>query len=273
MEALPAEAEEAFAEGVKIRWLSTVSQFGAKGVTVDKVEMQPDGSTIPTGQTEILPADALVLAVGQHSELGFLRNVPGIAITPSDVVAVDDQMMTGHRGIFAGGDMIGGARTMTTAVGMGKHAARAIDCYLNGARYERPPKHPPIGFEMLDLPVYLETMRQKQKELPFAARALAAEVLEGLGRDQAQTEAGRCLSCGNCFECDNCFAACPEQAIIRLGRGHGYRLEPELCTGCGICFEQCPCHAIEMQPETLPNSLPLGTLREPLAPSRLRVRA
>ena len=29
----------------------------------------------------------------------------------------------------------------------------------------------------------------------------------------------RCLSCGNCFECDNCYAACPEDAIIKLGPG------------------------------------------------------
>src|SRR5271166_1777570 len=138
MEALPAEAAEAFAEGVKIRWLSVASRFGANGVTVEAVEMGPDGSAKPTGRFETLPADSLVLAVGQHSELDFLRNVPGVVIEPHDVVAVDEQLMTGCRGVFAGGDMIGGARTMTTGVGMGKHAARAIDAYLNGARYERP---------------------------------------------------------------------------------------------------------------------------------------
>ncbi len=272
MEALPGEAKEAFAEGVKIRWLSVASHFGANGVTVEAVEMGPDGSTIPTGKFETLPADSLVLAVGQHSELDFLRAVPGVAIGAHDVVAVDDQLMTGHRGVFAGGDMIGGARTMTTAVGMGKHAARAIDAYLNGARYERPPKHPPVDFKMLDLPVLLESIRHAEPELPLAARASFAEVVQGLSHEQAQAEAGRCLSCGNCFECDNCFAACPEQAIIRLGPGRGYRVEPDLCTGCGTCFEQCPCHAIEMQPDRLSATAPLGAFGEPLAPNRFRLR-
>ena len=272
MEALPSEAAEAFAEGVKIRWLSVASRFGANGVTIEAVEMGPGGAPTPTGRLETLPADSLVLAVGQHAELDFLRGVQGIAIGPDNVVAIDDQLMTGHRGVFAGGDMVGGARTMTTAVGMGKHAARAIDAYLNGARYERPPKHPPVGFEMLDLPVYLETLRHAQAELPLAVRASFAEVVQGLSHEEAQAEAGRCLSCGNCFECDNCFAACPEQAIIRLGHGRGYRVERELCTGCGICFEQCPCHAIEMQPDTLPATAPLGTLGEPLAPHRFRLR-
>ena len=272
MEALPGEAEEAFAEGVKIRWLSVASRFGANGVTVEAVEMGPDGSTIPTGRTETLPADSLVLAVGQHSELDFLRAVPGVAVGPHDVVAVDDQLMTGHRGLFAGGDVIGGARTMTTAVGMGKHAARGIDAYLNGAHYERPPKHLSIDFKQLDLPVFLEAIRHDEPELPLAARASFAEVVQGLSQQEAKNEAGRCLSCGNCFECDNCFAACPEQAITRLGPGRGYHVEPDLCTGCGTCFEQCPCHAIEMQPERLSGTASLSAIGEPLAPHGFRLR-
>jgi formate dehydrogenase beta subunit len=54
------------------------------------------------------------------------------------------------------------------------------------------------------------------------------------------------LSCGNCFECDNCFAACPEDSIIKLGKGKGYDVDFETCTGCATCFGVCPCHAIEM---------------------------
>jgi Pyruvate/2-oxoacid:ferredoxin oxidoreductase delta subunit len=67
-----------------------------------------------------------------------------------------------------------------------------------------------------------------------------------LTRREAIREAQRCLSCGNCFECDNCYAACPEDAIIKLGPGKRYRVDFAVCTGCATCFEQCPCHAIEM---------------------------
>src|SRR3954469_24038816 len=66
----------------------------------------------------------------------------------------------------------------------------------------------------------------------------------------------RCLSCAVCFECDNCFAACPEQAIIKLGPGKGYRLNDSLCTGCATCFEQCPCHAIQMVADTTSEGSP-----------------
>ena len=76
------------------------------------------------------------------------------------------------------------------------------------------------------------------------------EIVAGLSEREARYEATRCLSCGNCFECDNCLAACPEQAIIKLGKNKFYRVDLDLCTGCAACFEQCPCHAIDMVPES-----------------------
>ncbi|HEX2287577.1 MAG TPA: 4Fe-4S dicluster domain-containing protein, partial [Gaiellaceae bacterium] len=55
--------------------------------------------------------------------------------------------------------------------------------------------------------------------------------------------------CGNCTECDGCLGACPEDAIIKLGVGHGYMYDYDRCTGCAVCYEQCPVHSIEMIPE------------------------
>ena len=86
-------------------------------------------------------------------------------------------------------------------------------------------------------------------EVPVAKRTGFDEIVAGLSEPEARYEASRCLSCGNCFECDNCYAACPEQAIVKLGKGRFYRVDHDLCTGCAVCFEQCPCHAIEMMPE------------------------
>ncbi|MFM8485050.1 MAG: 4Fe-4S binding protein, partial [Bacteroidota bacterium] len=75
------------------------------------------------------------------------------------------------------------------------------------------------------------------------------EVLSGLTEKEARYEAQRCLSCGNCFECDGCYGACPEDAIIKLGKGNRYEYDYTKCTGCAVCYEQCPCHAIEMVPD------------------------
>jgi NADPH-dependent glutamate synthase beta subunit-like oxidoreductase len=73
-----------------------------------------------------------VLAVGQHSDVEFLKKVPDVRIGRGNVVEVDGQMRASD-GIFAGGDMIGGPRTMTAAVGHGKKAARNIDAWLRAA--------------------------------------------------------------------------------------------------------------------------------------------
>ena len=92
MEAHPYEAMEAFAEGVKIKWLSTVKQFGEDEIMVEEMEMAADGSgCVGTGQFQTLKADSLVLAVGQHADVEFLKNVPGIRIglTAATCVEVD----------------------------------------------------------------------------------------------------------------------------------------------------------------------------------------
>jgi formate dehydrogenase beta subunit len=147
--------------------------------------------------------------------------------------------------------MVPSERTVTVAVGHGKLAARNIDAWLGGSRYHHPPVPPLVDFAMLHLPVFSDADPATQHELPSANRTQDfAEVLAGLTEPEARREAQRCLSCGNCFECDNCFAACPEQAIIKLGPGKRYAYEYEKCTGCQACFEQCPCHAIEMIPES-----------------------
>jgi Pyruvate/2-oxoacid:ferredoxin oxidoreductase delta subunit len=162
-------------------------------------------------------------------------------------------MMTGHDGIFAGGDMVPSDRSVTIAVGHGKHAARHIDAYLKGDKYTRAPRHPVIGHEKLHLWFRTHAPKVEQEQLPIVDRQTGFdEIMKNLTESDALFEARRCLSCGNCFECDGCFGACPEGAIIKLGPGKRYKINYDLCTGCAVCHEQCPCHAIEMFDEPEP---------------------
>jgi len=244
------EADEAMEEGVKIKWLTSIKEIAGSSLTLEVVELGPDGTPQPTGRFETLEADAVVLALGQQTDSGFLKKIPGIECRSDGTVVVETNMMTGYAGIFAGGDMVPSDRTITSAVGHGKKAARAIDAWLRGTADAPSAKHPIAAFEMLHLPVYSDAERREQPRLAAATRATGfAEVVAGLTEAQAAYEAQRCLSCGNCFECDQCYAGCPEKAIEKLGPGHRYRYLYERCTGCAICFEGCPCHAIEMIPE------------------------
>ena len=245
------EADEALAEGVKIRWLTTIKDIAGGTMTVERMAMGADGRPVPTGEFDTLQADSVVLALGQDTDSGFLQRVPGVAFKSDGTVVVGADMMTGAAGVFAGGDMVPSERTVTVAVGHGKKAAKSIDAWLRGVRprtLEPPAK---VSFGMLNLPVYTDAAQATQPALPASERTDGfAEVLAGLSERAARREAQRCLSCGVCFECDNCFAACPEDAIQKLGPGAGYRVVDALCTGCATCFDQCPCHAITMVPLT-----------------------
>jgi formate dehydrogenase (NADP+) beta subunit len=251
MEAHEFEANEALSEGIKIKWLTSIREIDENDMVVERMEMDPQGKPQPTGRFETLSANSVVLALGQQSDSGFLRKLPGVVLTADGNIVVDAGMMTGRPGIFAGGDTVRGDRTVTSAVGNGKKAARHIDAWLRGDVLRVAVKHPAIGFEQLNLPIFADALASVQRELSAKERLAHGfeETTAGLNEAEARHEAKRCLSCGNCFECDQCFAACPEQAILKLGPGRGYDYNYDICTGCGVCFEQCPCHAIEMTPE------------------------
>jgi NADPH-dependent glutamate synthase beta subunit-like oxidoreductase len=244
------EADEAEREGVKINWLRTIQAFDGPTLTVEVMELDGSGRPVPTGRTEMLAADTVILALGQRADTAFLRDVPGVEFTPDGTVVVAPSFMTGCPGVFAGGDMVPAERTVTVGVGHGKKAARHIDAYLRGMELAAPDKHAVVDFDKLHPWYFGDTGRRVQPERePTVRVADFTEVVGGFDAVQATYEAGRCLSCGNCFECDGCLGACPEDAVIKLGPGNRYRFDYDRCTGCGTCFEQCPVHAIDMIPE------------------------
>ncbi|MHA1553487.1 MAG: NAD(P)-binding protein, partial [Alphaproteobacteria bacterium] len=241
------EADEALEEGIKIKWLTTIAEISGPELKVERMALDDNGQPQPTGEFETLTADAVVLALGQQSDSGFLRNVSGIAFTHDGAVQVGPDLMTGAEGIFAGGDMVPSQQSVTISVGHGKRAARHIDAWLGGKVHAEPAAADLVSFGMLHLPVHSDAEPPEQQRLSVARRTEGfAEIVAGLSETDARYEASRCYSCGDCYECDNCFAACPEQAILKLGPGRGYEYDFDKCTGCSTCFEQCPCHAIQM---------------------------
>lgn len=256
MKAKAFEAQEAQDEGVTIKWLSSIHAVDAGSLQLEIMALDANGRPQPTGQFETLQADSVVLALGQQADSGFLHALDGIVFQPDGSVAVDATLMTGAPGIFAGGDLVPGERTVTVATGHGRRAAAHIDSWLMATLQKAPPAAPIATYAMLNLPIYADAARTVQAELAAATRVAGfAEVTAGFDAASARREAQRCLSCGNCFECDNCYAACPEEAIEKLGIGMGYRIRLNACTGCTVCVDQCPCHAMEMVAEPLTTEL------------------
>jgi 2-oxoacid:acceptor oxidoreductase delta subunit (pyruvate/2-ketoisovalerate family) len=251
MPAHDTELEEALQEGVLVKWLSTIRHAGESSIVVQKMKLDETGFPQPTDEYEALEADSLVLALGQDVDLSLLAGVPGLVVADG-VVQVGPNMMTGHPGIFAGGDMVPSERTVTVGVGHGKKAARHIDAWLRGTTHVPPPKHEDATFERLNTWYYSDAPKTVRPTLDLVRRkSTFDEVVGGLTESNALYEARRCLSCGNCFECDNCYGVCPDNAVIKLGPGERFAFNYDYCKGCGLCVAECPCGAITMVPEEI----------------------
>jgi 2-oxoacid:acceptor oxidoreductase delta subunit (pyruvate/2-ketoisovalerate family) len=251
MPAHDTELEEALQEGVLVKWLSTIRHAGESSIVVQKMKLDETGFPQPTDEYEALEADSLVLALGQDVDLSLLAGVPGLVVADG-VVQVGPNMMTGHPGIFAGGDMVPSERTVTVGVGHGKKAAHHIDAWLRGTTHVPPPKHEDATFERLNTWYYSDAPKTVRPTLDLVRRkSTFDEVVGGLTESNALYEARRCLSCGNCFECDNCYGVCPDNAVIKLGPGERFAFNYDYCKGCGLCVAECPCGAITMVPEEI----------------------
>lgn len=244
------EVEDALAEGVMVKWLSTIKGAGEGFLTVEKMALDAQGNPQPTGEFETLEADSLVLALGQDVDLSLLQGVPGLVVKDGVVQVDPATMMTGCPGLFAGGDMVPADRNVTVAVGHGKKAARHIDAWLQGTARAPEPKHAPASGDRINPWYYSDAPHTVRPQLDLARRTSSFdEVQGGLTEDNALFEARRCLSCGNCFECDNCYGVCPDNAVIKLGPGKGFAFNYDYCKGCGVCVAECPCGAIDMVAE------------------------
>ncbi|WP_163507171.1 NAD(P)-binding protein [Fodinicola acaciae] len=249
MPAEPAEIEDAVAEGVQLRWLSTIAQADEGRVVVEKMRLDDSGFPQPTGEYDELGADTVILAIGQRADLSLVERLADVE-WKNDQLTVGADLMTGHPGVFAGGDVVPTSRTVTSAIGHGKKAARHIDAWLRGQRLELSARHPIAASERINSWYFSDAPATVRPKLDLARRiSTFDEVVGGLDTESALFEARRCLSCGNCFECDNCYGVCPDNAVVKLGPGSRYTIDLDYCKGCGICVEECPCGAISMEPE------------------------
>ena len=219
MPANPIELEEAVEEGVQLKWLRTITQVDDGRMTLEKMELDEHGKPQPTGELRRTrrrrghprPRAGRRPVVAGHGD-GRPDHRRGRQ--------VDATMMTGHPGVFAGGDLVPSARSVTVGIGHGKTAAGHIDRWLRRVAGRADVNGPgsgarqPVAFGAMNAWYYSDAPHAMRPRLDAARRtADFAEVVGGLDADTALYEARRCMSCGNCFGCDNCFGVCPDNAV------------------------------------------------------------
>ena len=245
------ERDEAIEEGATLKYLHSIKRVNGRTVTLEKMKVSENRWPKPTGEFDSIEADVIVQAIGQDVDTAILQNTPAVNLKDG-ITQINEAMCTGEDGIFAGGDMVPSQRTVTSAIGHGKKAARNINAYLRGEEWVAPDKHEVVTPDMLNTWYYSDAPRTVRPMLDVVRRKTGfAEVVGDLDVDNAVFEARRCMSCGNCFECDNCYGVCPDNAITKLGPGNRFKFKYDYCKGCSICATECPCGAIKMVPEDI----------------------
>jgi formate dehydrogenase beta subunit len=275
----PEEIAEAEAEGVSILYRRGPQRFigegrvtGLETIAVESV-FDAQGRFAPTfspGTEDVLPADTVILAVGQVADLSLLGDL-ALDLTPQGTVRVDPvTMRTSHAAIWAGGDVAKGPRNLIDAIADGQRAAAEIHQALSGetSAASAPDAQPRIeiigrpGFRRLDSG-YDAIARVDVPTTPTDRRVGFAEVETGYDDEQAQREALRCLRCFDnimlepplCILCGLCVDVCPTDCITivradRLGVGAAHQstllLDEDRCIRCALCVNRCPPGALSM---------------------------
>jgi ferredoxin len=166
---------------------------------------------------ELLPAETVIVAVGDMPDLSFL---PDEIRTEKNFITVDETYATSDPQVYAIGDVVRPG-LLTDAIGAGRIAARTIDGLLRGAS-ETYDKLPAIQYERVKLQYFDSRMGE------FTDTSSCAN---------------SCASCGACRDCGMCEEICPQNAITRketAGGGFEYIVNDEKCIGCGFCAGACP---------------------------------
>lgn len=259
MPAIPEEVEEARKEGVEFIFNAAPTAILGKKEKVQGVAClrtkpgRPDASgrrspVIIQGSKFSLPADSLILAVGERADLSGL---PEGMQTENGLIAIDAWGRTTLPGFFAGGDAATGEGYVSQAIASGKRGASAIDQYLRGESADpMEDKREVAGFEKINLDYFPPRSRAEIPSLEVKRRSRGfREVHGGLSAVRARKEAERCFSCGNCIRCNVCLMVCPDVAISFKEREKEYGIDYDHCKGCGICAVECPRSAMILEEE------------------------
>jgi ferredoxin len=288
------EFEEARHEGVRFLTQRSARRFAGSNGKVERLHLTGVRRTYDEAGrfnpefddsiSETLDADTVIIAIGQQTDLSFLKPEDGVELTDQRTIRVDRATLaTSAPGVFAGGDAAFGPRNLIEAIANGKQAALSIDNYLRGVS-----GLPAVNLWIDKIPTrnygtathYDRYQREAPPSIDLNRRTGISEVEETFSEAQALHQAERCLECHiqtiydpeKCVLCNRCVDICPEYCLklipveeidlgippeqIRAAYGDtnpgGAPLsamikDDEKCIRCGMCALRCPTDAMTME--------------------------
>ena len=158
-------------------------------------------------------ADTVIVAIGQAADLSFAKKQE-ISVTSRGGLEADPvTFQTPIEGVFAGGDVFYGPKSVVEAVECGKEAAESIHRYINGLDLTEG-REKDWSYEKPDTEGVVHASRIPMRHLaPEERKGSFKEIAYGFNEEEAKAEAHRCLECGVCSECYQCVKACEPKAV------------------------------------------------------------
>ncbi len=240
--ASPWELEDSEEEGVEIIVNHAPKRFVIEdgrltGMEFERLEWDAGAKHSRTIDTIFLPADDVILAIGQENAFPWIERDIGIQFDKWEVPVVNELTMESTRpGVFFGGDSAFGPKNIIWAV---EHAHRAAISLHNYCRHVSLTDRPQHGMNLISQKMgisewsyandYNPAHRQKMTHVDLTRRfeQLNIEVELGFSAEQTAREVQRCLNCDiqtafvapRCIECDACIDVCPVQCLTITANG------------------------------------------------------
>jgi NADPH-dependent glutamate synthase beta subunit-like oxidoreductase/ferredoxin len=233
--ASPWELEDAEEEGVEIVINHAPKRFVVEdgkltGMEFDRLEWSQNAKGEAESRvldTVVLPADVVILAIGQEGAFPFIERDIGIEFGKNGMPTVDEKTFASTKpGVFFGGDAAWGPENIIWAVEHGHQAAISIHNHCTSVALTERPKH---GLTLKSLKMshnewaysndYNPAKRTKMQHVDLQKRfeQMNLEVELGFSAEETAREVERCLNCdvqtrftdSLCIECDACIDICP----------------------------------------------------------------
>jgi NADPH-dependent glutamate synthase beta subunit-like oxidoreductase/formate hydrogenlyase subunit 6/NADH:ubiquinone oxidoreductase subunit I len=249
--ASPWELEDSEEEGIEIVINHAPKNFviengQLKGMIFERLGWDADAKRSRTIDEVFLPADDVILAIGQENAFPWIERDLGIEFGKWDMPVIDETTFQSTRpGVFFGGDSAFGPKNIIWAVEHGHQAAISIHNYCYGLPItERIPNGMNLVSQKMGISEwsyhndYNPATRQKMRHVELIERfdKLNIEVELGFTAEQTVREVERCLNCDietafeapRCIECDACIDVCPVQCLTILRNGEELDLRSRL---------------------------------------------
>ena len=236
MPALPEEIEEAEAEGIAIKNGWGPARIVAENGRVTGVEFKQCVSVFDQNHrfapkfnensTILVPADYVLLSVGQSIDWGTLLDGSKVALNRNNTAQADDfTYQTAQPDVFVGGDAFTGPKFAIDAIAAGKQAAISIHRHVwqQNMFYGRVRKpYHELDKKNVVLSDFDNTQRQRPVVKSEAAKPFS-DARQTFTEEQLKAETARCLSCG------------------------AAQVNSEMCVGCGQCTTKCKFDAVHLE--------------------------